>query len=77
MRTRHESIGTAHSEEGTTKEASSERLHKAGSLISMTSQVINIYSTYIADILFFSWKSEDSFYHMVHCGDFGHRETLE
>ena len=40
MRTRHESIG----EEGTTKEASSERLHKAGSLISMTSQVINIYS---------------------------------
>ena len=43
MRTRHESIGTTHSEEGT-KEASSERLHKAGSLISMTSQVINIYS---------------------------------
>ena len=76
MRTRHESIGTTHSEEGT-KEASSERLHKAGSLISMTSQVINIYSFYLYSRYPIFLKSEDSFYHMVHCGDFGHRETLE
>merc|ERR1712223_1376021 len=63
MITRHESIGTTHSEEGTTKEASSERLHKAGSLISMTSQAarklsVNVTRRASSVYQFFQYKEE-------------------